>query len=124
MHQKIQKVETSVSEQKLQELQTELNRVLEIVLDEYEYSPEDKASLRNALYKESLCTVANFIRNIGEHTAEEHISRILTDLENDSLGTIQLFLGKMGSSASKYTDAAIDIQCLNELIMEENYEQY
>jgi len=124
MHQKIQKVETSVSEKKLQELQTELNRVLEIVLDEYEYSPEDKASLRNALYKESLCMVANFIQDIGEHSAEEHVSRILTDLENDSLGTIQLVLGKMGSNVSKYADAAIDIQRLNELIMEENYEQY
>ena len=34
MHQKIQKVEISVSEKKLQELQTELNRVLEIVRSE------------------------------------------------------------------------------------------
>ena len=122
MNQKLHNIETRVGEQKLQELQTELIRVLEIVLDTYEYSPEDKDALQTALYKGSLYMVANFIHNIDEHSAEEHVSRMLTDLENDSVGTIQLILGNMRTSKS--TDAAIDVKRLSELIMKGNYEQY
>jgi len=122
MNQKIHNIETSVSEEKLQELQNELIRVLEIVLDTYEYSPEDTDALQTALYNGSLYMVANFIHNMDEHSAEEHVSRMLTDLENDSVGTIQLILGNMRTSKS--TDAALDVKRLSELIMKGNYEQY